>query len=299
MRQIGHLESEPAARRFQDYLLTEGIASRLEFQQGTGWIVWVEEEDKLNEAAERLNHFRTNPSAPEFQGRANRAEELRLQQRKDQAAYQKRQLDRRHLFRPLAAYGFGLVSSVLIVMSVLVFFWSHFGTQVERVMPLFITSFWEDGSYVHWMRHLNELRHGQVWRLVTPMFIHFTFLHILFNMLWLRDLGSMIEARQSSLHLALLVVIISAVSNLAQFYLGHSPVFGGMSGVVYGLLGYIWIRGKFDPASGLFLHPTTVTTSLIWFVVCWAGFLPIANYAHTAGLLLGMAWGWVSSLRYR
>ena len=84
---------------------------------------------------------------------------------------------------------------------------------------------------------------------------------------WLRDLGSMIEERQSTRRLALLVFTISAASNLAQ-YLVSGPRFGGMSGVVYGLLGYIWIRGKFDPSSGLFLHPTTVQMMLIWFVLC-------------------------------
>ena len=73
-----------------------------------------------------------------------------------------------------------------------------------------------------------------------------------------------------------------------------------MSGVVYGLLGYIWIRGKFDPGSGLYLHSSTVIMMLIWFFACLSGYLgQIANTAHTVGLLMGMAWGFVSGLRYR
>jgi GlpG protein len=73
-----------------------------------------------------------------------------------------------------------------------------------------------------------------------------------------------------------------------------------MSGVVYGLLGYVWIRGKFDPASGLYLHRSTVIMMLIWLVAGFARVLgPIANYAHLGGLLIGMAWGWLSSLKYR
>jgi GlpG protein len=77
-------------------------------------------------------------------------------------------------------------------------------------------------------------------------------------------------------------------------------MFGGMSGVVYALLGYVWMRGKYDPASGLFVPPPTVTMMLIWFVAGWTGILgPIANMAHGAGLVLGMAWGYFSSWRYR
>jgi GlpG protein len=151
-----------------------------------------------------------------------------------------------------------------------------------------------------WDPSLPEIRHGEIWRLFTPILIHFSILHILFNMLWLRDLGSMIEARQSSVLLALLVLVIAAGSNLAQVYIGKAPNFGGMSGVVYGLLGYVWIRGRFDPGSGLFVHQTTVTMMLIWLVACFSGILgPIANTAHVVGLLMGSIWGYLASLRYR
>src|SRR5207249_10466277 len=165
---------------------------------------------------------------------------------------------------------------------------------------LFIMPFLVGDSYVPAELSLPEIRHGQIWRLFTSMFIHFNALHIFFNMLWLRDLGSMIEGRQSSWHLAILALAVAAGSNLAQFYVTHYPNFGGMSGVVYGLLGYVWIRGKLDPASGLYLNRFTVTMMMIWLVVCFTPWVRgIANYAHLAGLLMGMAWGYVSSLRSR
>jgi GlpG protein len=118
-------------------------------------------------------------------------------------------------------------------------------------------------------------------------------------MLWLRDLGSMIEGRQSSLQLAVLVFVIAAVSNLAQYF-AEGPSFGGMSGVVYGLAGYIWIRGKYDPGSGLFLHPSTVAMMIVWFLLCLSGLVGYtANWVHAVGLGLGMAWGYLSSAKYR
>jgi GlpG protein len=297
---IGHLATEMSARTFGDYLYVQGIENRVENQED-GWAIWVTDEDQLAGAARLLESFRANPADPRFQAKARSAENLRAEEEKRQEAYRKRLRDRRHLFRPLTAYGFGPLTFALIVISAIVFFVAKFGMEPQRVMALAITSYsFEDTSGPPWDSSLPEIRHGEVWRLITPIFIHFHILHILFNMLWLRDLGSMIEGRQSSTYLLALVLVIAAGSNLAQFYFGHAPNFGGMSGVVYGLLGYVWIRGKFDPASGLFLHPSTVTMMLIWLVACFTGILgPIANYAHLVGLMMGAAWGYLASLRYR
>jgi GlpG protein len=117
-------------------------------------------------------------------------------------------------------------------------------------------------------------------------------------MLWLRDLGGMIETVEGSVKLLLLVVISAAISNWAQYLVTGNPVFGGMSGVVYALLGYVWMKGKFHPGSGLFLHKQTVTMMMIWLVVCFTGLLgPIANYAHLGGLIVGVAWGFAETRR--
>ena len=67
---------------------------------------------------------------------------------------------------------------------------------------------------------------------------------------------------------------------------------GGMSGVIYGPAGYVWMRGRNDPASGVGLDPQSWTIMLIWLVLCLAGFMGrIANTAHVAGLLIGLIWG--------
>jgi GlpG protein len=64
------------------------------------------------------------------------------------------------------------------------------------------------------------------------------------------------------------------------------------------LLGYIWIKGKFDPSSGLYLHPHTVAMMLIWFVLCMTPLVPrIANGAHAVGLGLGVLWGFLASIK--
>ncbi len=295
MRIIGHLAEESAARLFADYLYVQGIANQVEHHASDGWSIWVLDEDKLERAAVLLTAFRSNPEDPKYRTQGRSAAELRKEEEKDQEAYRKKLHNRRHLFRPLTPYGFGPLTFAMIVVSVAVFFLSKFGTHNEKIMGLFMTD-WSSGQPD---LTLPEIRHGEVWRLFTPIFIHLSPLHILFNMLWLRDLGSMIEGRQSSLHLLILTLVIAGCSNLAQCYTS-GPVFGGMSGVVYGLLGYIWMRGKFDPASGLYVHPSTVWMMIIWFFACLIGIIPhVANAAHAAGLVIGMAWGYLSSLRYR
>ena len=140
----------------------------------------------------------------------------------------------------------------------------------------------------------GDVLSGEVWRIITPIFIHFGILHLLFNMMWLWDMGRALEVLKGRLFLGLFVAVTGIASNLAQYVITQSPNFGGMSGVVYALLGYIWMQGRFNRASGLALHQSTVVMMIGWFVLCWTGLLgPIANWAHTGGLLIGMAWGFL------
>jgi GlpG protein len=69
-----------------------------------------------------------------------------------------------------------------------------------------------------------------------------------------------------------------------------------MSGVVYGLFGYVWMRGHFDSASGYFLSRQDVIWMMLWLLVCCTGVIgPVANTAHAVGLLVGAGWGFLRS----
>lgn len=171
----------------------------------------------------------------------------------------------------------------LIAISVALTLYIELGANEEALRPLLIS----DPA----AGFLGSIAQGEVWRLVTPMFIHFGILHIAFNMMWLWDLGRAIEGRQGPRFLALFVFTAGIAANLAQYLITGSPYFGGMSGVVYGLLGYLWMRG---PSLGIHLHQSTVIMMLVWYVLCWTGLVgPIANWAHTGGLLIGVAWGYL------
>lgn len=174
------------------------------------------------------------------------------------------------------------ITATLIALSLIVSLLSKFGSDFQYLHFLFISEYREG---------LPEIFAGQLWRLFTPIIIHFGILHIAFNMLWLYQLGSTIEQRQSIRRMAVLVIIISVLSNLAQF-IWDGPGFGGMSGVVYGLLAYIWVQGKFNPRAGIALDQNIAVMMLVWFVICWLGLVGnIANMAHTVGLICGAIMG--------
>ncbi|WIX31381.1 rhomboid family intramembrane serine protease [Salinicola sp. JS01] len=139
----------------------------------------------------------------------------------------------------------------------------------------------------------DALAGGQIWRLVTPALLHFGWMHLIFNMLWLWYFGRQVEALQGSRWLALIVVIAAVVSNLAQYFTG-TLLFGGMSGVDYALLGYVWLMSRLRPERGYFVPQMLVVFMLGWMVFTMTGladaigFGNVANEAHLGGLLAGL-----------
>ena len=295
MRMIGQLESEASARLFSDFLYAQGIDNQTEPERGGGWALWIHAEEQMDAAKALLNQYRENPRDPKYQHASRVAEEKWKQEQKANASAEKRFHDRNKLFS-FGGMGVGYLTGVLIAISVATALFSSFGTNTKPILWLYFSAYDVEGGFTARLGGMPEIRDGEVWRLFTPMFVHFGLPHLFFNILWLLDLGTMIERRQSTARLALLVLVIAALSNFGQYLIG-GPGFGGMSGVVYGLIGYIWLRGKFDPAAGLFLHSTTVTMAVIWFVLCLAGVIPhVANAAHSVGFGVGIAWGFISAM---
>ncbi len=297
MRLIGHLEHDVDARTFCDFLYVQGIENEAERDEGK-WAIWIHSDDQVAAARQLLDEFRANPRDARFKA-GSPAEKLRKARETDEAAYRKRLIDGRTAIPGARSYRFGFLTYALIVASAIVFVLSKTGDDVERLSPLLITGVEIRGERVFAELGLPEIRRGEVWRLITPCIIHFSFLHIICNVMWLLDLGSMFEARLRSWYFLVFFLVTGTLSNLAQYLVNGYPVFGGMSGVVYALIGYVWVRGRLDPASGLFLDRQSMIYALVWFGLCFTGWLgPIANAAHTVGLLSGALWAWIDS-RYR
>ncbi|HZY87260.1 MAG TPA: rhomboid family intramembrane serine protease [Gemmataceae bacterium] len=304
MRQLATLPTEDQARAFADYLLTLRVETRLEPEAG-GWVVWVCDEDRVALARAELEQFTRDPSDARYSRAGREAEALRRKEDEAERAYARRQVAMRDRFTDNASVWRRPWTTALIAACVLVALLTGFGKDKSSAtfQALAISSFRAEGGMIYWP-WLEQVRRGEVWRLVTPIFLHFDLLHLVFNVLMLNALGGVVEVRRGPVRYLLLVLVLAVASNLGEYYAaphwvgglglqwGSGPTFGGMSGVNYGLFGYVWMRARYDPGSGFAMSSTTVVLMIGWFFLCLTGWLgSIANMAHTVGLLLGLLIG--------
>lgn len=181
-------------------------------------------------------------------------------------------------------------SSCLIAISIFFAFLTELGNNSSLLQYFTIIN--PNGR----LELLDSLRSIEIWRLITPIFLHFSMPHLIFNALWVWVIGSKIEYARGRTILVCLVLFAAIVSNLAQ-YISSGPLFGGLSGVVFALISYAWLLdfSGYTPKIGM-------PSALIWVMLLWlvagyiglltaVGFGNIANTAHLAGLLSGFAFG--------
>jgi GlpG protein len=204
----------------------------------------------------------------------------------------------------LVALRRGWLSVLLIVVSVLVSLLVGFGDNLDWMRRFALVDFQVRGDRVFYAGLAESLGSGQLWRLFTPALMHFSLPHILFNLLWVWVAGRAIETLHGRTALLGLVLLSALVSNLAQFWVS-GPMFGGMSGVVFALLGYAWLWDRRGGRPAIGLPPALMGLMLLWLVLGFAGVLEyvgvgaIANTAHLAGLVAGLVWAGLRSLLSR
>jgi GlpG protein len=304
---IGTIPRAEDAERFSDYLVTRDIDNMVEESSSGDWTVWIEHDDHIDAGKSELQAFLTNPADPKYNSAAH-AENIRKEEEKKRERRRRQFIDVRTTWGQPQQWAVP-ITLFLIVASVVVSVGTRFGTKMqpvgdwlriesvaeqERVLEEILQEHGlQPGSALIggkvWNKNLPEVRRGQVWRLITPIFIHLSVLHLFFNMFWLLDLGAMIERRRGTWIMLGLVLSSAILSNLTEYFWA-GPSFGGMSGVVYALFGYVWIKGKFQPHLQVGVSQQTVTIMLAWLALCMTGLIgDIANAAHLAGLLVGMA----------
>ena len=175
----------------------------------------------------------------------------------------------------------GKVTIALMVLSTLTWLLFQFGLAPALINLLYISV--ESG------RGLPEVARGEFWRLVTPMFLHFHFLHIVFNMMCLMQFGTIQEKLLGRGGFIAFVLMASLLSNIFQYW-ESGPNYGGMSGVIFAQLGFLWCYKKCEPTFPHGLSRDVVVAAGIWFLLCLTGifFFKMANVAHGVGLAAGI-----------
>lgn len=128
----------------------------------------------------------------------------------------------------------------------------------------------------------------EIWRYISPIFMHFTITHVAFNLALWWYLAGMIELKLGRIKLIELVIISAILSNIAQYHTS-TIYFGGLSGVVYCLMGYCWLLGILKPSLCVKFYGSMIIFALIWILFGFSGVITgLGNIAHLIGLIVGL-----------
>jgi GlpG protein len=190
----------------------------------------------------------------------------------------------------------------IIATAIFLTLFTNFGNHGSLESFLFIKPSF--GSIYSSLEH-TYLINNEWWRLITPTFLHFSITHLAFNSLWIYILGSKIERMDGRALFVTVFVLTSVLSNAGQLLWSQQYMFGGLSGAVYGLLGYCFIleldkkRSRYDLPEALYLF------MFIWLLVGFTGILNIfgfgniANTAHLVGMIAGFIIGLIAKYSFK
>ena len=139
----------------------------------------------------------------------------------------------------------------------------------------------------------------ELWRYVTHAFVHLSNVHIIANLAWFWLFGGVIQRYFGGLKLFLIFLVSAVVSGVVQNYFS-GPDFFGLSGVVYAVLGYVFVLDKlnhnaFNLPEGFF---TMLLVGLAFGFISPLFDIYIGNAAHISGLIVGLIWGFIDSKIY-
>lgn len=186
------------------------------------------------------------------------------------------------------------VTIILLLVTLLVAALTELGANLDMVGQFTISAFEVRNGQIYFYNLSEVMARYEYWRLFTPALLHFSVLHLVFNTLWVWDIGRKLERLLGSVVWAVGVFIVAVLSNILQYEISGYPLFGGLSGVVYGLIGFAWLLPILKTS-----FPIMISKQLMVFFIVWLGigYTPfpemiglgsIANTAHSIGLLVGL-----------
>jgi GlpG protein len=149
---------------------------------------------------------------------------------------------------------------------------------------------------------LSPIWAGELWRPFTTTLLHANPLHAFFNVYWMATFGPAVENRFGSYRTLGLIVLLAYVSMLPEYVISNfdRPIDRqvgafGLSGIMYGLFGLLWVGRRYAPEFYLVCDQQVVMVMIGWLVFCifatLMNLMPVANIAHVSGLLFGALYG--------
>jgi GlpG protein len=299
MRFLATMDGRKQTERFVAYLLSQTISTHVEKtnEQSDKWDVWIREEDRLVQAKSIWAEFVASPDDAKFIDAVSKAESIIEEGRKKKADIRRIRTGREVFRNDLTSGKVPPLTLALLLIAIFVSLATRFGQNDDSKTfggKLLQRSIFVDPVlYGKTGDSAASLKRAEYWRVFTPIFPHGNPFHILFNGLMLVALGRIIERLEGPIKYAFIVFTIAVLSNLLQGLMPESlmgsAIFFGLSGVTYGLFGYIWIKTTLDPGLGITIAPGMVLIMLMWLLITMSGLfdLPVANMAHLGGLLVG------------
>ncbi|MEL6109130.1 MAG: rhomboid family intramembrane serine protease [Planctomycetota bacterium] len=319
MRRIGTLPDPALAGRFADFLVTLKIdcivdQEPVDTSNEPTIHLWVRDESHVETARKELEAFRQTPHDPRYDVKED-AEKIRKEKLAEERRKQKLRKTVRHRSAPSPLAGLPVrqqsipvVKTVLIISIILgVVTLLERGSQSPPTGQFSLREMAMDNlSFANRMELFEtdnpwvSIQKGQIWRLITPVFLHGSPMHLAFNMLAMWVLGSAIERLQGSGFLAFLFVFGGVFGNVVQVMLppesqlpsilaglaGSTAI--GASGSVYALFGYLWVRPLLSPMFPINMPRANIVIMIGWLFFCLFAMDGIANGAHFAGLGAGV-----------
>ena len=276
LQPLVQLEQHNIALLFANYLITLGIEAKVitestnqvVIENKQGYTIYCQQ-NKIEQAKAEFESFIKKPFDQKYQQAA--------WQHGESVTLKGNNLSLLSSFKENFLAHAGVVTLVVFALCWLVFLgsilgWGHPLFELLQFYPLLSL----DGFI------------SEPWRLIGPAFFHFSWLHIVFNTMWWWQLGGSIEKALGKGVLIDLLLVSAIFSNLGQFFVSGAN-FGGLSGVVYALVGFVWWYGYLAPEKGLFLSKPIISFLLFWLLLGFADILPVdvANTAHLLGLISG------------
>ncbi|KAA8996492.1 rhomboid family intramembrane serine protease GlpG [Affinibrenneria salicis] len=264
MSRVIVLSSPRLAQAFVDYMRIRNIDLEMRIQ-GEEAELWLADDSRQQEVREALDDFLRDPLHPRYQAAS-------WQTGSTSPAIRYPRVDVMQNLRRQAGTLTWLVTGLALLVYVLM------------LLP-------GDDRLMRWLSWpANGAQYFQVWRWFSHALLHFSLLHILFNLMWWWYLGGQMEKALGSARLLTLTLLSALLSGMVQSWFS-GIYFGGLSGVVYALMGYVWLRGERQPGGPLFLPRGMMIFALLWLIVGYFDILglSIANAAHVMGLVVGLA----------